>query len=122
MTITITPGQRYKRGDVLLVLFPDSNLRTAKRRPVVVVQADHLQTGLSQLIVAMITSNLARHPHPSRVLIIRKTHAGHQSGLLTDSLVMADNLATAAEHEVDRVIGNLSMHAVDIALRHTLGL
>jgi len=23
----------YKRGDVVLVLFPDSNLRTAKRRP-----------------------------------------------------------------------------------------
>jgi hypothetical protein len=26
----------YKRGDVVLVLFPDSNLRTAKRRPALV--------------------------------------------------------------------------------------
>jgi hypothetical protein len=33
-----------KRGDVALVLYPDSNLRTAKRRPVLVVQADNLGT------------------------------------------------------------------------------
>ena len=40
----------YRRGDVVLVLFPDSNLRTAKRRPALVVQADDLRTGLPQLI------------------------------------------------------------------------
>jgi len=50
----------FDRGDVVLVLFPDSNLKTAKRRPVLVVQADHLQTGLQQVIVAMISSNLSR--------------------------------------------------------------
>lgn len=47
----------YSRGDVVL-LFPDSNLNTAKRRPALVIQADNLSTGLSQTIVAMITSNL----------------------------------------------------------------
>ncbi|HWP54935.1 MAG TPA: type II toxin-antitoxin system PemK/MazF family toxin [Pyrinomonadaceae bacterium] len=50
----------YKRGDVVLVLFPDSNLRTAKRRPAVVVQANNLNTGLAQNIVAMITSNMTK--------------------------------------------------------------
>ena len=50
----------FKRGDVVLALFTDSNLRTAQRRPVLVVQADRLDTGLAQTIVAMITSNLAR--------------------------------------------------------------
>jgi hypothetical protein len=38
----------YKRGDVVLVLFPDSNLRTAKRRPALIIQADDLNTGLPQ--------------------------------------------------------------------------
>jgi mRNA-degrading endonuclease toxin of MazEF toxin-antitoxin module len=33
----------YKRGEVVLVLFPDSNLRTAKRRPALVIQADNLK-------------------------------------------------------------------------------
>jgi mRNA interferase MazF len=59
----------YSRGEVVLVIFPDSNLRTAKRRPALVVQANNLATGLSQTIVAMITSNLARGGHPSRVLV-----------------------------------------------------
>ena len=36
----------YRRGDIVLVLFPDSNLRTSKRRPALVVQADQLGTGL----------------------------------------------------------------------------
>ena len=50
----------FSRGDVVLVLFPDSNLATAKRRPALVVQADALDTGLNQTIVAMITSNASR--------------------------------------------------------------
>ncbi len=111
-----------KRGDVVLVLFPHTNLRTAKPRPALVVQADQLQTGLPQFIVAMVTSNLARANHPSRVTVRRSTPEGRQSGLLTDSVVMTDNLATVAESEIDRVIGTLAMTEVDAALRHTLGL
>ncbi|MEN8447505.1 MAG: type II toxin-antitoxin system PemK/MazF family toxin, partial [Cyanobacteria bacterium J06555_13] len=84
----------YKCGDVVLVLFPNSDLRTAKRRPVLVVQADDLATGLNQTIVAMITSNQARANHPSRVVISLQTPEGERSGLLTDSIVMTDNLAT----------------------------
>ena len=41
----------YKRGDIALVLFPNSDLRAAKRRPVLIVQADDLETGLNQTIV-----------------------------------------------------------------------
>ena len=49
----------FNRGDVVLVLYPDSNLRTAKRRPALVVQADLLQSGLPQTIVAMISSRVS---------------------------------------------------------------
>jgi mRNA interferase MazF len=86
------------------------------------VQADDLRTGLSQLIVAMITSRLSRGAHPSRIVVGFDTAEGKQSGLLTDSVVMTDNLATVAESEIDRVIGSLPMSNVDAALRHTLGL
>jgi len=88
------PKPVYKRGDVILVLFPHSDLRTAKPRPVLVAQADNLQTGLPQVIVAMITSKLSRANHPSRVIVLLSTPEGQQSGLLTDSVVMTDNLAT----------------------------
>ena len=84
----------YKRGDVILVFFPHSNLSTAKTRPALVVQADNLNTGLPQIIVAMITSKLFRANHPSRVTILLSEPEGQQSGLLNNSVIMTDNLAT----------------------------
>jgi mRNA interferase MazF len=116
------PKASYKRGDVVLVLYPHSDLRTAKTRPVLIVQADNLHTGLSQVIVAMITSRLFRANHPSRVVVEVATPIGQRSGLLTDSVVMTDNLATVADVAIDRVIGTLPMMDVDAALRHTLKL
>lgn len=111
------------RGDVVLVLFPDSNLRPAKRRPAVVVQSDNLNTGLAQVIVAMVTSNLGRGGHPSRVAVDQSSPAGRQMGLLTDSVIMTDNLATVLAREIDRQLGRIAdMSAIDAALRATLGL
>jgi mRNA interferase MazF len=113
----------FNRGDVVLALFPDSSLRTAKLRPVLVVQANRLNTGLPQTVVAMITSNLARAGHPSRVLVSLGTPEGRQSGLQTDSVIMTDNVRTILDSYIDRAIGVWpDMAAVDAALRHTLGL
>ena len=71
----------------------------------------------------MISSNLNRCGHLSRVFIARQSPAGAASGLLTDSVVMADNVATVLEGLIDRRIGTLpDMTAVNTALRHTLAL
>ena len=112
----------FRRGDVVLVRFPDSNLLTFKKRPALVVQADGLNTGLPQRIVACITSNPNR-TGPTRTQIRRSSTAGRQMDLLTDSIVMTDNLATVLDRDVDRVIGTCpTMKAVDAALRKTVGL
>jgi mRNA interferase MazF len=113
----------FNRGDVVLVIYPDSNLRTAKRRPALVVQRDQLNSGLPQTIVAMITSNMVRAGHTSRIQIAHNSAAGAQMGVRTDSVIMTDNLATILDSEIDRQIGQLAtMQEVDAALRHTLGL
>jgi mRNA interferase MazF len=113
----------YRRGDVVLVLFPDSNLRTSKRRPAVVVQADRLDADLPQRIVAMITSNMARGGHPSRVIVKIDSESARGCGLLMDSVIMTDNLATILDSEIDRVIRTLrGMPEIDQALRTTLVL
>ena len=113
----------YSRGDIVLVLFPNSNLRTAKRRPTLVVQATNLNTGLPQVIIAMISSNMRRIGHPSRIEIRQNSSESAQSGLLTDSVIMTDNLATVLESEIDRKLGLwTNMTALDNALRHTLGI
>jgi len=110
------------RGDVALVLFPNSNLSSAKTRPALIVQADGLQTGLPKIIVAMITSQMFRAGYSSRVTILLNSSEGQQSGLLTDSVVMTDNLSTIVISAVYRVIGPLPTAEIDEALKHTLGL
>ena len=112
-----------KRGDVVLVLFPNTDLRTAKRRPALVVQANGLGTGLTQTLLAMISSNALRAGHPSRVSISASSPEGIASGLRLDSIIMTDNLITVLNNEIDSVIGTLpDMENVDAALRHTLSL
>lgn len=114
---------KTRRGDVALVLFPNSDLRTAKRRPVLVLQRDVLGTGLGQTIVAMISSNPARGSHPSRVPIPLASPAGKESGLRLDSWLMTDNIATVLDSEIDSILGRLNdMSPVETALKHTLDL
>ncbi len=68
----------------------------------------------------MITSNMTRSGHPSR-LIVRQSEKS--SGLLTDSVVMTDNIATIHYDEIDRVIETIpDLSELDIALRTTLAL
>ena len=121
MTTTTPPKPVCRRGDVVLVLFPHADLRGAKTRPALIVQADDLCAGLPQ-VVAMITGRMFRAGHPSRVVVVRDSPLGRDSGLLGDSVVMTDNLATVSEMAIDRVIGRLQLEPVDSALRCTLAL
>jgi len=107
---------------VILVRFPNSDLKTYKKRPALVVQNDAVNTGLGQTIVALITSNTQR-TGPTRVFIGANEPAGQQMGLMTDSVVVTDNLATILYREIDKTIGSCPrMHEVDKALCLTLGL
>ena len=113
----------YNRGDVVLVLFPNSNLKTAKRGPALVIQADGLQTVLPQTIVAMISSNLSRTGHVSRVLVPKSSVEGQRMGIHSDSVIMVDNVATVLENEIDRRIGIcFDLTPIDAAIRATFGV
>ena len=113
---------KIRRGDVVLALFPNTDLQTAKRRPALIVQANDLNTGLNQVIIAMITSNLMRANHASRVLVSVNSAEGKQAGIISDSIIMTDNIATITLRAIDRTIGSLPMDQINHALSHTLGL
>ena len=68
MMTTMPPKPVYKHGDVIPMLFPHSDFRTAKLRPALVVPANGFQTGPPQDTVAMITGLLFRPNHPSWVV------------------------------------------------------
>ena len=122
MTIMMRPNLTPKRGDIVLVLFPNSDLLTAKKRPALIVQRNNLQTEIPQIIVAMITSRMIRAEHPSRITIKRDSSIGKQSGLLTDSVIMTDNLATILQSGIYQIIGSLPTESLDPVLKYTLGL
>ncbi|MDI6790019.1 MAG: type II toxin-antitoxin system PemK/MazF family toxin [Thermodesulfobacteriota bacterium] len=112
----------FSRGDVVLVRFPNSDLKTYKKRPALIVQADGLNTGLSQKIIALITSNLSRTGQ-TRVLVQKNSELGKHMGIISDSVIVADNLATVLEREIDKVVGNcVEIAHVDQALRRVLAL
>lgn len=112
----------FRRGDVVLVNYVYSNQRIYEKRPALVVQASNLKTGLRQTILALITSNLNR-TGPTRILFRKDSRAGQRMGLQLDSVVMTDNLITALNADIEKVIGWCpAMHLVDQALRVTLGL
>lgn len=112
----------YKRGDVVLVYYPNSDLTTYKKRPALIVQADDVKTDLAQKLVAMITSNLARVGE-TRVTVLKDSDLGKAMGIRLDSVVVADNLATVEDQIIDKKIGHcLDMEAVNTALKKALGI
>ena len=71
----------------------------------------------------MISSNLARRGHPSRIFVSRDSAEGKAADLRLDSVIMADNLATVFETELNSALGHLpDIKTVDAALKHTLAL
>jgi len=110
------------RGDVVLVLFPYANLTGYKKRPALVVQDQNVPTGFNDRVVVMITSNTAR-TGLTRIPVAKSSVEGQQMGLLTDSVIAADHIATLEDRMIDKAIGHCPrMSAVDSALRRILGL
>jgi len=70
-----------KRGDIVLVLFPHASGTPSKRRPALVVQADFYNQKIRNVLLASVTSNLARRNDLAHYFIDVSTPDGKQSGL-----------------------------------------
>lgn len=114
-----------RRGDVVLAWYPFHTGTGGKRRPCLIVQNDTDNQRLTNTIVVQITSNLSAAAVPTQVLVEVATAEGQQSGLLHNSLVSCNNLATIEQARIHRSIGSLpagAMRRVDDALKHSLEL
>ncbi len=107
---------------VVLVAYPNSDLKTFKKRPALLVQNDQIVTGLRHVVLAFITSNTARTGE-TRILLTRASQAGRRMGLLANSMIVCDVPQTVATDAVLRTLGDCPvMTDVDEALRATLAL
>lgn len=113
------------RGDVVLIQFPFASGAAAKLRPALVVQGDRNNARLTNTLVAAITTTTHRSGEPTQFLIELATPVGKQSGLLKDSVVSCENLATIEQTRVARVIGSLpadAMLTINACLKAALGM
>ena len=83
-----------KRGDVVMAVIPFLEGSGAKRRPVVIVQADTFSENLRDTTVASVTSNMSLIGPPNRLLIDPASPKGASSGLNHRSVVRCDRLFT----------------------------
>lgn len=112
------------RGDIVVVDFAVAGM-SKKIRPVLVVQSDVYNRKMTNTIVAMITTNLARASEPTHLLIDISTSEGSQSGLLHSSVVNCNTLTTVRQDDVLRMLGSLSsavMQQIEVCLKVALSL
>ena|ERR1051325_6384000 len=103
------------RGQIVVVNFSVAGI----------VQSDIYNSKMTNTIVAMVTTNLARVHEPTHLLIDVATPEGKQSGLLHTSVVNCNTLATIQQHEVLQVLGSLPpqvMQQVEICLKAALAI
>jgi mRNA interferase MazF len=110
------------RGDVCWAdLGEPKGSRPAKRRPVLVIQADPYNTSkLNTTLAAVITSNTARAAMPGNVFL-----PAVASGLPKDSVLNVTALVTLDKTDLGSPVGKLPsslMTEIDRGLRRVLGL
>lgn len=97
-----------RRGDVVIVDLPFTDVSQSKVRPAVVVQNDLDNQRIRKTVVALVTGNLRRQNDPSHLFIDPNDADGVSSGLSFPSLVSCYNLFTIEQTSIAHVIGHLS--------------
>jgi mRNA-degrading endonuclease toxin of MazEF toxin-antitoxin module len=97
-----------RRGDVVIVEIPFTDIAGAKKRPALVVQSDAYNQSIRKTVVVIFTGNLQRRADPSHLYVDPSTSEGASSGLTGPSLASCFNLFTIEQSRVEQVIGHLS--------------
>ena len=111
----------YKRGDVVLVPFPFTDLRAAKQRPALVISPDSFNSSRDDLLVAAITSQIPTALAGDEFLIPQTDLAA--CGLPKPSIIKTLKLVTLHRLLVARRIGSLpepAMGQVSARIREQL--
>lgn len=110
----------YRRGDVVLVPFPFTDLSGRKKRPALVVSSDANNQAQDDLVLAQISSQVSSDVPADEHLIV----GWQQAGLLHPSVVRP-KLFTIDSSLVLKALGRLpanDMAGIDNKLRLLLGL
>lgn len=114
-----------KRGSIVLIRYPFTDLTSFKVRPAVVLTPDELLNKINDVLCLFISSSI-----PDELLqtdfILEKTHSSFtQTGLKSRSILRTHKLALLQKSLVIRVLGKLDdelMKEINKRLKIALGL
>lgn len=105
----------YKRGEIVLIPVPFSDLSTSKKRPVLVISNDNYNTSSPDIIVVAVTSNLTQ---PG----ISLTNADMATGQLPKpSVIRPDKIYTLSQNIVVKSIGHIISTTLDNTKTEVVG-
>lgn len=113
-----------KRGDVVLIQFPFSDLSSSKVRPALVVSSDNYTQKGRDAIFIVISSNI-KNVQDTDLLIKSDSPDFPMTGLKTDSLFRTDKIVILSEALAIRQLGTASpgiMKTIDKMLVDVLGI
>jgi mRNA-degrading endonuclease toxin of MazEF toxin-antitoxin module len=97
-----------RRGDVVIVDIPCTDIPGGKTRPVAVVQNDKYHQTIRKTVVAIFTGNQRRKGGSSHLFVDPSDADGASSGLTGPALACWYNLFTAEQDRIAQVIGSFS--------------
>ena len=114
-----------RRGSVVLVRYPFTDLSGAKVRPAVILTPDNLLPRIDDVLCLFISSSMPGELLPTDFVLEEKHPSFAKTGLKYRSVLRAHKLALLNKSLVVRVLGEMStnlMNEVNQRLRLALGL
>jgi len=107
----------YRRGDIVLVSFPFTDLTSSKRRPALVLSPDYFNTAGEDLVLAAITSHITDDPNA-----VQLRHGDFaEGGLPKASVVRTNKLFTMHSSLIAKRICVLRSSKIKEVLRSVRG-
>ena len=113
-----------KRGDVVLITFPFSDLQGIKVRPALIISSNKYNKKSQDALFMLISSNI-KNPRPIDIVIKYNHPDFKMTGLKKDSLVKCDKIVSLLKETAKRHLGHISeelQKSIDLTLADVCGL
>ncbi len=101
----------FKRGDIVLVAFPFTDLTTAKMRPALVISADSFQRSGMDVVLIGITSQIPKKIPSTDYPLSPEDQ--RQGGLPKPSLVRLGKIVTLDQRLIRKKLGHVSAETLN---------
>lgn len=116
---------QYRRGAIVLVPFPFTDLSQSKTRPAVVVSPENINAHSPDIILAAISSTTPHVPNNLELVLYQTDSFFKATGLRVNSVVKAAKLITMKQSLIYLTLGQLAdetLRELDQRLERAIGL